>query len=403
MFGKLLRFVLRNRMSVLLLMLSVVMVSASIAPDTSGTPFTWGLDDNGNPITGLRWGQGDTINVFIEPDPDPTPPDRSQLLRDGIMRWQGEMAARGITVNATVGDPPNPPPSGTVRCTYEPSGTQRGGHTLGSGPGQDDAIATADGNTEDGITGGEIIVRDDIPAGTPGQQDHIRNIGEHELTHILGLGDDANGVVTNHTQGDTPNVFNDTDRREIGQLYPLPQQNVPQGQGNTQSSMNPNQYDWDFHYVGPSDGHVALITMSVPPELIVYVIPPSGWLVLNPADTEHRSLDYPFYENYMECGSPGQAPWDPSYTAPLAFRPQSEEEALSATNPSVHVTLFTNGAIRGEMSAWAGGPAQTLTGPVLDASQIPTVSEWGVAAIALLLIGTGIVLIRRRLRGHCSE
>jgi hypothetical protein len=137
--------------------------------------------------------------------------------------------------------------------------------------------------------------------------------------------------------------------------------------------------------------------MNVPAELIVDVIPPPGWLALNPADPLHKSLEgYPFYENYCEDGAPGMPPWDAEYTAPLAFRPQYAGEALSIMNPSVHITLLTKNAERGEMTAWAGGAVQVLEGPVPLGSDIPTVSEWGLLLIAVLLIGAGIVWIRRR-------
>ena len=176
MFAKFTCMSLRNRMSVFVLVLGVVMALAWMAPETNSTPFTWGTDENGDSIQALSWNNGDTINVFIEADPDTTPPDRSALLREGMLRWQAEMAARGITVNVTVGDPPDPQPSGTVTCTYEPSGTTQGDHTLGTGPGQDDGIGSCSGNTTDGLTGGQIIIRDDIPAGTAAQQENLRNL-----------------------------------------------------------------------------------------------------------------------------------------------------------------------------------------------------------------------------------
>jgi hypothetical protein len=383
-------------MSAFVLVLGVVVALAWMAPETNSTPFTWGTDENGDSIQAFGWNQGDTINVFIEADPDTTPPDRSALLREGMLRWQAQMAARGVTVNVTVGDPPNPPPAGTVSCTYEPSGTTRGDHTLGTGPGQDDGIGSCTGNPDDGITGGEIVIRDDIPAGTAAQQEYLRNLGQHEMTHVLGLADDASGEVTSHTQDSNPNSFNDTDSSEVGMLYPLLAQDAPQGQGNTNASIDPNLYDWDFIYTGPPEGHVALITMNVAAELIVDVIPPPGWIVLNPADPLHKDLHgYPFYHDYMEDGFPGLPPWDVNYTAPLAFRPLFAGEALSVFNPVVHITLITRNAKRGEMTAWAGGSVQVIEGPV-SASEIPTVNEWGLLLIAVLLLAAGVVILRRR-------
>jgi hypothetical protein len=396
MFTKFTCMSLRSRMSAFVFMLGVVMALAWMAPEINSTPITWGTDENGDSVQAFGWNNGDTINVFIEPDPDPNPPDRSALLREGMLRWQGEMAARGVTVNVTVGNPPDPPPAGTVPVTYEPSGTTRGDHTLGTGPGQDDGIGSCSGNPDDGITGGEIIIRDDIPAGTAAQQEYLRNLGQHEMTHVLGLADDDDGEVTNHLQDSTPNNYNDTDSLELETLYPVISGEAAQGQGNTNAFIDPNVYDWDFVFTGLPDQHVALITMNVPAEVIVDVIPPPGWAVLNPADPLHKSLDYPYYENYMEDCAPSMPPWDPGYTAPLAFRPLFAGEALSVHNPVVHITLITQNAERGDMTAWAGGEVQVIEGPVALTSDIPTVSEWGLLLIAVLLIGAGVVILRRR-------
>ncbi len=385
-----------KRASAFLIALGVVLVLGWTAPDTSGTPMTWGTDENGDSIQAFGWNQGDTVRVFIEPDPNPNPPDRSQLLREGMERWRAEMANRGITIEVTVGNPPDPPPAGTVTCTYEPDGTQLGGHTLGTGPGEDNGIGSCTGNPEDGITGGQIIIREGVPDTTGAQQEYIRNLGQHEMTHVLGLGEDDEGEVTDHNQTSIPNSYNDTDSLEIQSLYPSLGEDHARGEGNTNASIDPNQYDWDFFYTGPPEGHVALITMNVPAEVIVDIFPPPGWIALNPADPLHKSLGYPFYENYMECGAPGMPPWDANYTAPLAFRPLFAGEALSITNPVVHITLVTKNAERGEMTAWAGGPVQVLEGPVPITSDIPAVGDWGLLLIALLLVGAGVVWIRRR-------
>ncbi|HNQ23639.1 MAG TPA: hypothetical protein PKK06_11150 [Phycisphaerae bacterium] len=368
----------------------VVIVASSSA---WGTPFTWGEDEEGDTIAPLRWPAGSTINIYIEADPDPAPPDRSALLREGMLRWQAEMANRGITINVTVGDPPNPPPANVVRCTWEPNGTQRGGHTLGTGAGQDDGIGTCSGDTE--LDGGEIVIRDGLPAGTDAERDYIRNLGQHEVTHVLGLADDEDGQVTDHTQGTTPNTYNDTDRAEISSLYPVQEQQPAQGTGETEQSSNPNRYDWDFYYDGPPGGHVALITMEVPGEVISQIIPPPGWIALNPGDPGRLSLSYPFYQGYCEDGAPGRPPWDANYRVPLAFRALSAAASLSMGHPSVHVTLFTVGAQRGPMRAWAGGPEQVLEGPVAPSPSVPALGLIGWVAMGGALVGSGAVVCRR--------
>jgi hypothetical protein len=94
---------------------------------------------------GARWPSGSVINVFIEPDTTkPDGVDRSELVKQGIERWKDRMAARGVTVNVTVGTAP----AGTtnvVNATWEPNGTKVGDLELGS---ENSAIgtSTADGD-----------------------------------------------------------------------------------------------------------------------------------------------------------------------------------------------------------------------------------------------------------------
>lgn len=238
------------------------------------------------------------------------------------------------------------------------------------------------------------MICDGLPAGTDSEKERIRNLGQHEVTHVLGLGDDESGQVTKHSQGSAPNTYNDADQREISSLYPVQPQQPARGVGQTEQSSNPNRYDWDFQYEGTADGHVALITMDVPAAVVSQVIAPPGWIPLNPADAGRLSLSDPFYQGYCEDGAPGRPPWQASYQVPLAFRAASESSTLSTGNPVVHITLLTVGAWRGPMRAWAGGPEQVLEGP-LASSPVPTVGLAGLAALMLGLIGGGTIACRR--------
>jgi hypothetical protein len=364
---------------------------------THGTPQYYGRDDNGNPIAPPRWPAGSTIRVFIEPDPDPNPPDRAALLQEGIERWQGQMADRGVTIEVTVGNMPDPPPAGAVPCTFEPDGTSRPPYTLGPGNEENerDGIGGCSGTT-DGLTGGEIIVREVLPAGTAGEQEYIRNLGQHEFTHVLGLADDDDGEVTNGEQNQTPNNYNPTDLAEIGGLYPRDTEEEPEGEGETVPDTDPNSYNWNFFYNGPVDGHVALITMDVEADLIQTIIPPPGWAVFNPADPARHSMDYPFYEGYFVDCLNFQPPWDEQYSGFLAFRAESSSVALSITNPTISITLFTQNAKRGSMRTWAGGPVQILEGP--EPEDIPTLSGWGLLFVTLLLVTLGVMILRRKVQ-----
>ncbi len=368
--------------------LCVIMILICMTSIARGTPMTWGTLKNGDPVPALKWPANSTINIFIAADPDTNPPDRAALLREGMLRWQAEMASRGITINVTVGDPPNPPPAGTIPCVWEAGGT-------GTNLGNNDGRGSCTSNSNDELNGGKIIIRSDLPDSTTADEDYIRNLGQHEITHVLGLADDSNGTVTNHTQYEDPNTYNDTDRKEISQLYPVLPDGEPVGQGATQTNLDPNQHDWEFTYSGPPDGHVALITMDVPAELIEQIITPPGWIVLDPSDPEHKNLDYPYYIEYMETCENDRPPWDGDFVAPLAFRAMNETETLSMINPVIHITLFTHGASRGSMRAWAGGPEQFLEGPVA-VTATPVMSSKGLIFIALFFVVGGVLILRRR-------
>ncbi len=375
--------------------LGLVAVVGLMAVAVQATPMSNGTDANGNPKTALKFPAGSTINIYIEADAS-APPDRSALLKEGMDRWVSEMAARGITVNVTVGAVPNPPPSNLVEVTFEPDGTQLGGHTLGTGEGQNDGIgACYDDGTK--LDGGKIIIRDGLAAGTDAEKEYLRNLGQHEVTHVLGLADDAAGEVTNHEQGTTANTFNTTDKSEISQLYPLTGQDSAQATGIVVPSGDLLVYDWDFTYDGLESDHVALILLHIEPDLVVDIIPPPGWIALNPADPAHYSLDYPFYEGYAEDWTCDQPLWSLDYTAPVALRALTEEATLSSSNPVVHVALIAQNAERGTIDAWAGGDVQTIEGPVAaSGSPIPTVSEWGLIVLALLVLTAATILFRRR-------
>jgi hypothetical protein len=365
---------------------------AALSPGmVHATPFTWGNDPQGDPIKPLRWPSGSTINIYIEADPDEDPPDRSALLEEGMERWAAQMDGRGITIVVETGAVPDPPPANLIRCTYEPVGTELVGQALGDDA---DAIASCGGDPDNGLLNrGQIIIRDDIAAGTAAERETLRNLAQHEVTHVLGLGDDVDGEVTRHDQDNTPNNYNTTDQREISSLYPALGGDPSNGRGGT-FKIPPDEFQYIFDYEGTPDDHVALIVMDIDPSLIAGISPPSGWVCLNPADPQHRSLDYPFYVDYYEDGGPEAPPWDPAYTAPLACRALDGASALSATNPSVELTVFTVGAVSGNIRVWAGGDVQILEGPVI--SPIPSLSFQGLICLFAALYVAGIVMMRGR-------
>jgi len=352
-------------------------------------PVTWGKERKS-----LRWPDGKTINVYIEPDPNP-PLDRSALIKEGMERWQAIMGPRGITIMVHVGAVPDPAPPNLVPVKYERVNTVQAGSEI---PLNDDnlmcASCSARGNK---LAGGEVLVRDDLQAVDDDDKNEIRNLGQHELSHVLGIGDDPDGRVTAHGQDTLPNTYNDTDMKEINFLYPLPAEEPAKADGETEPSSDPDDYSWNFNYTGPPDGHVALITLDVVPSLIDNITPPAGWAVLDPSDPARTDLSYPYYQGYMEDGAPTEPPWDPTLTPPLCFRSLAEVNTLSVTNPTLSIGLTTVGARRALIEVWAGGELQTLVGPVPKlVAGIPALPSWGLILLVVATAALGWHAIRAR-------
>lgn len=359
------------------------------------TTLDWGKDDQDKPLGPLSFPSGSTIKVYVEVDAT-----RSGPVKEGLQRWVAEMATRGITVEINDMPVPSPRPANTVEVTFEPDGTKSGELELGTGGDKVDGvgIASSDGTN---LIGGKIIIREALPAGTDGEKNFLRNLAQHEFCHVLGLADDDDGQVTDHHQGtDATNDLNGTDKKELKQLYPKTGGGKSTASSTTVPSGDPNTYDFDFNYEpdapGDEAGHVTLLLLHVEPSLIVDVLVPPGWEVLNPADPGRLDLqNYPFYQGYAEDWNSDQPPWDPAFTAPLSLRSLAESFALSESNPQLHVTLLTHGAVRGTIDAWAGGDVQQMEGPVPPPAPAPALGRWGVIVLVLVVVVAGALGWRR--------
>ncbi|MDY6917397.1 MAG: hypothetical protein SVP26_05545 [Chloroflexota bacterium] len=311
-----------HRASVTLVYLGALVAGLCLCVLLSGpaaaTPFTY---EGG--VSPLKWPVGNqthpkVIKVCIQEDPN-KPPDRSALLKEGMERWNAELEPRGLKLEVTVGIP-DPPTGCDATCKYGSANDtlqmDQGDPEAPKLDGNDGLAGCGGGNGN--ITGGEILIKANLPAHNDRWQEKIRNLGAHEITHILGLADDDDGNVTDHDQGLDRADFNAHDRSEISTLYPVLGQSESEATGTQQSSV-PHQYDWAFVYAGPEDGHVTLINLDIDPSVIDTVIPPEGWVAFNPADPAHLVPEYPFYQGYMVDGHPVPAPWSPEVEFPLSF------------------------------------------------------------------------------------
>lgn len=359
--------------------LMFVLVSGYACP-VQATPVTWS-DKINKP---LKFPKGSTLNVYIQKDPKGS--GRDQLVKEGVERWIKTLGDRGIVLNVAIGDPPagskNP-----IGYTWQNDGFTEGGLELGSG--KNDAIAGPDavGEGDTQLTEGSAALRNALPAKTESDKTYLRNLAEHELTHILGLADDDKGSVTKHEQPSSARERNDQDGKEINQLYGTATTGgaatpigivTPAGGG---TGLGFFQYHFDFLAANavpdPNDPeHISLITLTIDPRIVTGLELPPGWIGLVP--TGAVSVNDPFFaEGYMVDATSSLPPWDP--TNPMSYialrtsvqeaikegLPSDFDPALTLDSPEFDIKVFTipNVAL-GLVHVYAGGHLQTVAGPV---------------------------------------
>ncbi len=337
------------------------------------TPLNWG--DDSKPA---RWPEGKKITVWVPPSIKDGV-DRAPFVREGIMRWRAEMLTRNITINVPNQQPPPSTPN-VVNVTFKPAGSQLAGDGDGDpklASGYPEGLGGCGSSRPPlRITSGEIILLDSLPATTASQKEILRNLGAHEMCHVLGLGDDSAGTVTKSSgHGGTPEGFNAQDLKEITTLYPKTGEAVPkagaQPGGGFKGNFGPNAFPYTFTYDGPPDGHVPLVVLFVEASVVDSVIAPPGWVTLNPADPLSKSLTHPFYADYMTSCSNSGAPWKPGVKTPLAFRALTPADELSAANPVVSLGLTAHSYQVGPIQIWSGDESQYLPGPIPAPPPIP--------------------------------
>lgn len=335
----------------------VLLVGAGAVPCTLASAFP------GN----SRWPAGSTINVFVQNIDPAGANSRQRLFADGLERWAPEFD-RGYTIHVNLGDPPDPPPANLVRFTWADPGTRLNGLELGALG----AISTSSWrrNAQTGdrdIFAGQGIISNRWTTGTPPERETLRNLAMHEMTHILGLADDANGRVTNtNVQVGGVMTFNDRDRQEIASLYgrrpqPPDLSNVPRGYLE-RTNAGTGRYDYRATFEGDSSEIIDVITFDIDPSLVTNVVAPAGWLYMDPAEVALYGPAYSFFSDYMEDGTNVPAPWE--HLDYLTFRSSAPLYDLSTSNPVLDFSLFTVNDLLGSISAHAGGSAQWLPGPV---------------------------------------
>ena len=365
----------------------------------NATPLTFG-DQIVKPLT---WPKNSTLNVYIQKDPKEK--GREQIVKEGVERWKTVMAARNVTVNVTIGDPP----AGTenvVRYSWEAEDFK-----FDNLPklqlGNNDGIGIC-GFSKTRLLIGKAFLHKDLPADTDAQKNYLRNLSEHEFVHVIGLADDSDGQVTNHEQSDTARTLNDQDKKEINLLYGTANtagENKPQGMGSKiGGGAASGFYEYQFVFnpgniiTDPNDPeHVSLIDLGIDPSVVTGVDLPAGWLSL--ISTGVPSPSDPFFDKYMVDGGVDPSVWDPSNPMSyIAFRTSREkafsdglsagfDPGLTTENLSLNFIVHTKpGVVDGLVSVWAGGELRQLEGPVL----VPEPSSF-----ILLILGLAAFLKRK--------
>ena len=366
----------------------------AVAGSVTATPFTWG----DKIVKPLSFPPGSTITVYVQPDPQGK--GRDALVKEGIDRWKDLLTAHNITLDVKIQAPPASPPQDSMTVKFVPDGTKLAGSEVG--PSSNDGVGSAV-NSATRIVRGETIIRDSMPATTDTEKDALRNIGQHEVTHMLGLDDDDTGKVTNHNQDDQPRTkadYNDRDKAELNQLYAASNTGgtgFPTGVVTaTGGGAALGYYDYSLNFTAAGDPltdpqHVALINLGIDPEFVTGIDLPSGW----ESYVRHGTADPadPYFNGILVDGAPGHSPFDP--VDPINYIPIRNVDpaaALSTSNPTLNLRVHTDSQARdGWIQVYAGGSLQTVAGPVM----VPEPAFLPLAGALFLLPA----IIRRKRRG----
>lgn len=375
------------------------------------TSITWGDEINKS----VAWPKSSTINVFIQKDPKNQ--GRDALLKEGVERWKQKLADRMITLNVSIGDPPD----GTdnpVRYTWEADGvkSEGGEHELGEGKDAAFSGPTLTRDTDSAgrpvkgserYTEGSAKVRNALPASTADEKNFLRNLGEHEMTHILGLKDDPQGSVTKHEQKSDDRPFNDRDKEELNSLYGTAGTG---GAGKPHGLITPSgggpafgffRFDVDFVAANPvadpdDPEHVPLIIFSIDPDLVTAMQVPPGWVTLIPHGPV--AAEDAYFIDDVVFGSDGVIAPSPFSSIPRFVATQislvqglddglgpDPDAALSLRHLHFAVTIFTvPDVVLGPIEVWAGGDLQVVAGPVSRAGA-PGGAAFATVGLALLV------------------
>jgi hypothetical protein len=300
--------------STTLMILAVLVLVPLVLPVApSANPMKWGRIPGVDSTTSLRWPDSTKIKVYIPEYPDST--GKADCVRQGIQRWAGLLAKRGITLEFHVGQtPPTYPTTNCVGVGWVPN------ETLGGPDGRGDCKENP-ATKPPTLKAGKIQIENDALDCT-----YLKNLAMHEFGHVLGFADDRDTSPGNppHNAMDptipdwTDMTFSKRDSSEWETLYNEVGGAPPHGDIFDWAVPDPGMgylYTYEVTWTGGPEIPIFELNIGTYPAEVAVLSMPPGW-----------ELDYP--PEYI-CGFPG-VPADPT-TPKLHFR--SVGEGLSETDP----------------------------------------------------------------------
>lgn len=354
--------------------LRLVAALAAVLGYSSGvdaTPVTtWpGLSDK---IFMARWAKESTISIYV-PFNTVNGEDRAKIVKDAIEGlWAPKMAEFGVTVKVTVGAKgQKDPPAGTnVVAGFVPANDPQLKNTAG---GQDSATAAifpgppAKGQTKGTIGAGKILFSESL-----GGND-LRNVAQHEFTHIIGLDDEKSADadhqnVSDHTSppGSKQQSFSSRDLAELGTLYAA----APKGQvTDTVTALGGGLYRYGYDVLWTGGSEIPFLALPVEVDQIMDVSTTTGWRLWDRTSADEAlNLQIDFL-----VGSP-----DPGFASVVFFNP---DQGLSSTFPGPATFAFTSRLGPGTIDVLYGGDEYvSVAGPAVPEPATPALMATAILA-----------------------
>lgn len=244
-----------------------------------------------------RWGQNQTINVYIQNDPVQNG-TRHQSISQGIQRWANELTSRGITVKVQFGQAPDNA-TNPVKVVFVPPTKLKQGNSAEAIPDPDIRSRTVGGRqtaTVGNMLGGRIEFANNVTGAAL-----LGNLAMHEFGHVLGFDEERQPQnpqpnrlhdVMDHIVTPTGVMtFSPRDIAELNTLYgrPKPPSAQPQRpkanvqQGQVQQASNTGEFVYEYTVTWYDGPEIPLFQIQVHKDAGLFDVSlPNGWELEDP-------------------------------------------------------------------------------------------------------------------------